>query len=324
MAQANEKPKRIKTVPPVLQRKPEAHKGHFGRVLVLAGSAGMIGAPGLVSLSALRSGAGLVTIAVPEKIQPTVASLCPCATSIPLPQTPTGQIDPVAARKKFQDLGYFDTAGNAPDVLVTGPGLGTGPAEYGQQMWELINAFRNVPLVPAVIDADALNLTAKSGPERPDGWDNQYHFRTVITPHPGELARMHNASTRDIQSDREGFALRTARMMSSEHKEPEYTPVVVLKGAGTVVTDGHRLYVNKTGNPGMATGGSGDVLSGLIGSLIGQGMDTFNAAVTGVHLHGLAGDLAAKKLGQISLIASDLIDFLPQAFQKFSTPTKKK
>jgi NAD(P)H-hydrate epimerase len=199
-------------------------------------------------------------------------------------------------------------------VLVTGPGVGQGSPEYAAAFWELINAFRSGPLVPAVIDADALNLAWRSTPQSPGGWDAQYHFRTVITPHPGELARMHGVTTGQIQADREGFAVRTARMMSAQRDEPDYTAVVVLKGARTIVTDGSRIYVNTTGNPGMATGGSGDVLAGLIGALIGQGMDALDAAVAGVYLHGVAGDQAARRLGQVSMIATDIIDALSEAF----------
>ena len=124
---------------------------------------------------------------------------------------------------------------------------------------------------------------------------------------------MHGVSPRKVQADREGYALRTARMMSKNTPGEREPVVVVLKGAGTIVTDGERVYINRTGNPGMATGGSGDVLAGMIGALIGQGMARFDAAVAGVHYHGLAGDLAAEVLGQMSLIASDIIDALPEA-----------
>jgi len=322
----SKKCKQIRTIPKLKPRPADAHKGDFGRILVIGGSRGMIGAPALVGLSALRSGAGLVTLAVPESIQQTAASLCPCATSIPLPETKTGQIDPTAARQLFNDLGMLDAAGRGtpPDVLIIGPGVGQGPAEYGTQFWELINAFRNGPLIPAVIDADALNLIQRATTDTPAGWDNQYHFRTVITPHPGELARMHGVSTREIQADREGYAIRTAREMSTQRNEPDYTAIVVLKGAKTIVTDGSTLFVNQTGNPGMATGGSGDVLAGMIGALIGQGMTPMDAAICGVNLHGLAGDIAAKKLGQVSLMASDMIEALPQAFMKKTAKTSRK
>lgn len=318
--------KRIRSIPRLRPRHADAHKGDFGRVLIVGGSRGMIGAPAIVALSALRSGAGLVTLAVPETIQPFAVTLCPCATSIPLPETSTGQIDPLPARQLLKHQGLLDAEGdgNPPDVLIIGPGVGLGSTEYAKQFWELINSFRNGPLVPAVIDADALNLIRRSSSESRAGWDNQYHFRTVITPHPGELARMHGVTTREIQADREGYAARTAREMSSQRQEADYTVVVVLKGANTVVTDGSSIYTNRTGNPGMATGGSGDVLAGMIGALIGQGMSTLDAAIAGANLHGLAGDIAAKKVGQVSLIATDIIDALPQTFMKKNPASRSK
>jgi hydroxyethylthiazole kinase-like uncharacterized protein yjeF len=308
--------KRVRTLPKLRARRKDAHKGDFGRVLVVSGSVGMLGAPSLVGLAAQRSGAGLVTVAVPKSIQSAVATLCPCATTIGLPESASGQIEPAAALDHLRHLGLLGEGGGAPDVLITGPGVGRGAADFARQFWELINAFRGSPHVPAVIDADALNLTRRSSHEYPGGWDDQRHYRTVITPHPGELARMHGVTTQEIQADREGFAVRTAKMMAATCEEPDFTPVVVLKGAGTIVTDGNRLYVNRTGNAGMATGGSGDVLAGIIGALIGQRLEPFEAAVLGVHVHGLAGDLAARHLGQVSLIATDLIDHLPAAFLK--------
>lgn len=310
--------RRVRAVPRLTARSEDANKGDFGRILVIGGSVGMAGAPSLVAMAALRGGAGLVTVAVPASIQTSVAVQCPCATTIGLPETATGQIDPVAARRLFAERGLLavEGAGTPPDVLVIGPGIGRGTARYGAALWELINAFRNGPLVSAVIDADALNLIQRSGRGTPAGWDDQDHFSTVITPHPGELGRMHGVGAGDIQADREAYAIKTARMMATVRREPEYTPVVVLKGAGTLVTDGTRLYTNRTGNPGMASGGSGDVLAGLIGALLGQGATAFNAAVLGVYLHGLAGDLAVARKGQISLIATDLIDALPEAFLK--------
>lgn len=316
---------RVRAVPRLPKRAADAHKGDFGRVLVLGGSVGMAGAPSLAGLGALRGGAGLVTIAVPASIQPTVAGLCPCATTIALPETASGQIDPVAARRLFVDRGLLSAQpeGSPPDVLVAGPGVGRGPPAFAAALWELINAFRNGPLVPAVIDADALNLIRRSCPDAPAGWDAQYHFRTVITPHPGELGRMHGVGAGEIQADREGFAVRTARLMSGRRGEPDYTPVVVLKGAGTIVTDGTRLYVNRTGNPGMATGGTGDVLAGLIAALMGQGLEAFEAAVAGAYLHGLAGDLAARDQGQVSLIATDLLETLPRAIAQWTRGKKQ-
>jgi ADP-dependent NAD(P)H-hydrate dehydratase len=310
--------KHVHRVPPLPSRAADAHKGTFGRVLIIGGSVGMAGAPSLVGLAALRSGAGLATIAVPASIQPTVAAICPCATTIPLPETRDGRIDPPAAQRKLKKLGFLDPApeGNPPDALAIGPGVGRGPAAYGVQFWDLIDAFRRGVSVPTVIDADALNLAPHRSRQVHVGWEQRNHARTVITPHPGELARLLSVSTHDVQSDRGGHATRTAQTMRAGSDPDAPPPVVVLKGAGTIVTDGSLVYVNNSGNPGMATGGSGDVLTGTIAALIGQGMSPFDAAVAGVYFHGLAGDLAARKLGQASLIASDLIEFLPAAFQQ--------
>jgi hydroxyethylthiazole kinase-like uncharacterized protein yjeF len=163
-----------------------------------------------------------------------------------------------------------------------------------------------------VIDADALNLAGRLEDNPPAAWKGRPHPQTIITPHPGELARMQGVRTEEIQADREGFAVRTAHEMGGASTTD--LPIVVLKGAGTIVTDGQRLYVNRTGNPGMATGGSGDVLSGVIGALLGQGLAPFDAAVAGVHVHGLAGDIAAARLGRVSMIAMDIIECLPDAF----------
>ncbi len=306
--------KHVKTVPSTPTRARDAHKGTFGRVLVIGGSVGMAGAPSLVGLAALRSGAGLVTIAVPTPIQATVAGLCPCATTIGLPATRTGQIDPTKALRRLREHGLLDGS-SLPSAVSIGPGIGLGTEVYAQSVWRLINAFRG-GRVPAIIDADALNLASKSARTAPNAWNQQSHFRTVITPHPGEMARLHDVTNRDVQADRAGFAVRTARMMAGTHFDPDHTPVVVLKGARTVVTDGQRVYLNRTGNPGMATGGSGDVLAGVLAALIGQGMKPFDAAVLGVHVHGLAGDRAAEVIGQISLIATDLINCLPVAFEE--------
>jgi ADP-dependent NAD(P)H-hydrate dehydratase len=309
--------KHIHHVPTPPARPADAHKGSFGRVLVVGGSVGMAGAPSLAALSALRSGAGLVTIAVPESVQPAVSIICPCATTIPLPETRDGRIDPPAAQRRLKRLGYLDSSpgGNPPDVLAIGPGVGRGPVEYGVHFWQLIDAFRELG-VPAVIDADALNIAPQPDRQGSKGWQELDHARTIITPHPGELARLLKTTTGQVQADREGHAVRTAQAMRAYSNSKAPPPVVVLKGAGTVVTDGEFVYINNTGNPGMATGGSGDVLTGMIAALIGQNLTPFDAAIAGVYFHGRAGDIAAKRLGQISLIASDLIDALPEAFQQ--------
>ncbi|HOW70637.1 MAG TPA: NAD(P)H-hydrate dehydratase [Phycisphaerae bacterium] len=306
---------RVRRIPVLPARHSEGHKGDYGRVLVVGGSLGMAGAPALAGMAALRGGAGLVTIAVPACILPTVAALCPCATTIELPATSDGQIDPVACLKIFGRRSLLARGGATPDALVVGPGLGLAPVPYGQQLWELIDAFREGGRCKAVVDADALNLAGLAGGSAPENWDCREHWSTVVTPHPGEMARLHGATTREVQADREGFAVRTARLLNARQPEAKCLSVVVLKGAGTVVTDGRRIYVNKTGNPGMATGGSGDVLSGVIAAAMGQGLDCFDAAVFGVQVHGRAGDLAVKVKGQASLIATDIIEALPAAMK---------
>jgi NAD(P)H-hydrate epimerase len=279
----------------------------------------MIGAPALVANSALRSGAGLVTVACPESIQPAVASLCPCATSIPLPETKAGLIDPSRALKHLRGLGLIGESG-APTALAAGPGLGQGDLAFSRSVLALIGAFREEAGVPCVLDADALNAlatvkTARAGKgARRSAQSALAGLRsTIITPHPGEMARLHDVSTAAVQADREGFAIKTVKEMAAGENDGS-SSVVVLKGAGTVVTDGTRLYINRTGNPGMATGGSGDVLTGVIVGLVAQGLSMFDAAVLGVHVHGLAGDLAADDVGEISLIAADLVGYLPEAF----------
>ena len=306
--------RRITAIPRLPPRPKDAHKGSFGRVLVIAGSRGMIGAPALVANAALRSGAGLVTVACPGSIQIAVATLCPCATTIPLPEDDHGRIEPREALDALHEEGLLDEP-TAPSVVAIGPGLGRGDTAFDAALTALINAFGDDARTPVVVDADALNALHKSVGGGP-GWDRALHYRTVITPHPGELARMHGVSTDDIQDDRRGYAVRTAQELSGGKDHPDYRAVVVLKGAGTLVTDGVNLYVNKSGNAGMATGGSGDVLTGIIAGLLAQKMSGIHAAILGVHVHGVAGDLAAKTIGKTALIASDLIDALPPVFKK--------
>ncbi len=286
----------VRAVPRLARRPRDGHKGRFGRVLIVGGSRGMIGAPALAANAALRSGAGLVTVAVPAGIQPTVASLAPCATSIALPQNRAGLID--------DDGGALADAVAAADVVAFGPGLGAGDAALDRRWCRFLRACSAKPVV---IDADGLNLLGRALSATPPAQS----ARWVLTPHPGEMARLLRTSTAVVQADRVGSALRCVGSFGGAAEA-----VVVLKGAGTVVTDGRRVFVNRTGNPGMATGGSGDVLTGVIAALIGQGLSPFDASVLGVHVHGTAGDLAARDLGEISLIATDLIDRLPAAFRK--------
>jgi len=289
--------KRIRSLPRLPRRARDANKGDFGRVLVVGGSQGMIGAPALTANAALRGGAGLATVAVPQPIQPFVAVLCPCATFLPLPTDRVGELDASAVGQ------VLDCAGRC-DVLAVGPGMGIGTRQQ-----DIVRAVLGQDL-PAVIDADGLNNLAKI-----DGWPVLRRCPLVLTPHPGEFARLTGGTVKDIQADRGGLAASAAQAWGRAGSK-DAPLVCVLKGAGTVVTDGRRLYVNSTGNPGMATGGAGDVLTGLLAALIGQGLEPFEAACLAVHVHGLAGDLAAKALGEISLTTSNLLDSLPAAMKE--------
>lgn len=277
-------------LPELPPRPPDAHKGSFGRILVLAGSTGMAGAAELVGDAALRSGAGLVTIGTPQSVYPILAAKTTCCITRPLPETSAGTLS-------YDSLGIIRKIADNFDVIAIGPGLGRH-ASTSQLIHCLVSEWTR----PIVLDADALNALAT---------DTEV-LRTapsarVLTPHPGEMARLTGRSVKEIQADRTGFALRFAK---------EYGVVVLLKGQGTVITDGTHTHVNTTGNPGMATGGTGDILTGIIAGLLAQGLSLMDAAILGAHLHGLAGDLAAERLGQISLIATDLLTTLPEAFQR--------
>lgn len=269
----------ITEVPRLPTRRADAHKGDFGRVLVVAGSRGMSGAAILCGSAALRGGAGLVTVACPSEIYPIVAAGNPCYMTLPLSDD--------------DDAPLLDAVSKA-DVVVVGPGLGRAPVADARVSKLLSMAKR------LLLDADALNSIAAS-----QGILTRLTGECILTPHPGEFARLTGQSSTEIQTRREEAAVEFAG---------KFGVVLVLKGYGTLVCQGQRLYRNTTGNPGMATGGTGDVLSGLIGALWGQALSAFDAATLGVHLHGLAGDLARDALGETSLTAADLLDYLPRAF----------
>ncbi len=277
----------IDKLPSAPVRPADAHKGTFGRVLVIGGSRGMSGAPSLAGLGSLRGGAGLVYVAVPSEILPTVAAIEPSYLTIPL------ATDEEHGCLSADGLNGLRTACEGKDAIALGPGLG-----QSRGVAAIVNSlFTELPQ-PMVVDADALNVLASQKAAGP----------RILTPHPGEFARLIGSDIATVQSQRAKLAAEFAA---------NHGVIVVLKGQGTVVTDGDRVAINRTGNPGMATGGSGDVLTGLIASLLAQGMPAFEAAQLGAHLHGLAGDLAAAKLSQPGLIASDLPRFLAQAWQRF-------
>jgi NAD(P)H-hydrate epimerase len=279
----------VTSVPRLAPRAAESNKGNYGRVLVVAGSRGMTGAAVLCGTAALRGGAGLVHLAVPAEVLPIVAAGNPCYMTAGLPHDGEGRLDAPAGPALLALL-------RANDVAAIGPGLGQSPA-----ISDLIRAVLQTP-TPLVLDADGLNgLQGDTTPLRGRA------SPLVITPHPGEFARLIKSDVETVLTRREELAIRFAA---------EHALVLVLKGYRTLVTDGRRIYRNTTGNPGMATGGTGDVLTGLIAALMGQIQEAFAAAQLGVYLHGLAGDLARDKLGEVSLIASDLLSYLPEAFRR--------
>ena len=277
-------------LPRLPPRQPDAYKGDFGLVLVVGGSRGMTGAVALAGMSALRGGAGLVRLAVPDPILDTVAGIEPSYMTLPLPANDEGRISVEA----FDEIAK---AAEKATVLAVGPGMGR-TFDVDQLVLRLYQEIEK----PMVVDADGLSalatepetLTEAAGPR-------------VLTPHLGEFARLIG---RKLEAD--------ARTDAAVQLAARSNLVVVLKGHRTLVTDGRRRAINTTGNPGMATGGTGDVLTGLIAALIGQHLEPFDAARLGVYLHGLAGDLAAEQLGQVSLIARDLVEYLPKAFLHYA------
>ena len=284
--------RRVTDLPAPPERSADSHKGTYGRVLIVGGSRGMSGAACLAGLGALRGGAGLVSVAVPEAILPIVAAMEPSYLTIPLPEDAEGRLA-AGAYDHLQQLLASQSA------VAIGPGWG-----QSDELTMLARRLYTEVALPLVVDADGLNALAKL----PDVLASPPAPR-ILTPHPGEFSRLCGASMREIQQDREQMAVEFAR---------ERRVILVLKGHRTLVTDGDRLYENTTGNPGMATGGTGDVLTGLITSLAAQGMTAFEAAQLGVYLHGLAGDLAATELSQPGLIASDLPRYLGAAWMVFS------
>jgi NAD(P)H-hydrate epimerase len=278
-------------------RRPDSHKGDYGRVLIIGGSRGMAGAPSMAGIAALRSGAGLVTVATPDSVQPTVAAFNPCYMTIPLIEDEYG----IADMANVVDL---MEASERFDVWAIGPGLGRtdGVAELVAQL------YREVPR-PMVVDADGLNSLASMLQRNSKLLDTPASPR-VLTPHPGEFARLAGTTPKGSVREHAELAAELCQRDSSG------STVVVLKGHETVVCDRERYAVNHTGNAGMATGGTGDCLTGVIAGILGQHLSPWDAARLAVHVHGLAGDLAAEELGQVSLVASDLLTYLPQAFRQ--------
>ena len=282
----------VSIVQPLLPPRPaDAHKGTFGHIFIIAGSRGLTGAAKLAAMAAGRSGVGLVTVGVPRPLGDIVGAGLLEAMTLMLPATK----EETLSREAIEPPLEFASTKNA---VALGPGLSQHPETAA-----FVREFVSRCPVPLVVDADGLNCLA--------GAVEIVAARkaeTILTPHPGEMARLTGLSTKDIQADREGV---TARFAAAWHC------VVALKGAGTVVAAPNgKVFVNTTGNSGMATGGTGDVLTGLIGGLLAQGMTALDAALLGVYLHGLAGDLAAHAMTQRGLIASDIVNNLGNAWRQ--------
>jgi NAD(P)H-hydrate epimerase len=295
----------VSELPRLPPRPEDSHKGTFGRVLVVGGSRGMSGAVCLAGLGALRGGAGLVAVAAPASIVPIAAAVETSYLTIPLPEDEQGRLN-LKAQSDLVKMIPNHTA------MVVGPGLGRS-----HDLTELMRELFVSVEIPMVIDADGINALSQAAgmpspkttgtlPERTiDPKSNQPSVR-IFTPHPGEFSRLVNTDIETVQVAREDLAVQFAL---------ENNIILVLKGHRTIVTDGERMAVNSTGNSGMATGGTGDVLTGLIAALLAQTMTPFEAAYLGVHLHGLAGDLAAAELSKQGMIASDLPNYLPRAWK---------
>lgn len=274
---------------PLPAREPDAHKGDFGRLLLIGGSRGMSGAIALAGLAALRCGAGLVRLATADACQSIVAGYQPEYMTVGLPSDRRGRIS-------HRALGALLTACAEADVVALGPGLGRS---LGLEL--LVSRLYRDVAAPMVVDADALNALAKRAAPLAD-----HRGPRILTPHPGEFARLIPASARAERQAMEAAAQRLA---------DEAAIVVVLKGHRTLVTDGRQDYHNTTGNPGMATGGTGDVLTGVIAALLGLRFSPFEAAQRGVYAHGRAGDDAASRLGEVSMLPTDLIASLPNVLR---------
>ncbi len=271
--------------PPSLPPRPvDGHKGLFGRVLIVGGSDEMIGAPVLAGEAALRTGSGLVQVAMPREVLAAGLSVVPELVGMSLDETN-------ASTQKLLE------AAEKADVIAVGPGLGQSPS-LGPRLDALFRIKK-----PMVVDADALNYLSSLG-----SWPKFFAAQAVLTPHPGEMKRLAKLFGQDeVPSDEKGrieIALKAAKTFGQ---------IILLKGHRTIVTDGKKLYINKTGDSSLSKAGAGDVLSGILASLIGQKMPPFDAACAAAHLHGKAGELAGKRLGRRSVLARDVIDAIPDA-----------
>ena len=275
----------------VFNRPDDSNKGTLGSLLCICGSYGMAGAAIMAGKAALRCGIGLLKIAVPKSIYPVCTTNILESVYYPLEETSNGVIS-------SKNTDFLLEMCEKSSAVVIGCGLSVCDDTKNLVQSVITNCEK-----PLVIDADALNCICN----KPEILKN-LKAPAIITPHPGEMARLLHSTPKTVNSSRENTAIDFAK---------KFGVVTVLKGAGTIIAspDGE-VYINHTGNSGMATGGSGDVLSGIIGSLLAQGASPINAAAAGVFLHGTIGDLAAEKLGKISMLPTDMIDMIPTAYLK--------
>jgi hydroxyethylthiazole kinase-like uncharacterized protein yjeF len=281
------------------ERAKRGHKGSFGKLLVIAGSLDYAGAALLVCRAAGRAGAGLVTLAVPESLQPLFAAKVLEATTMALPEDDVEEVDPEPAIAKILDHEH--------DALVIGPGLRPSLAAADLLRLLLTAPEEGAPGGPVVLDAEALRTLASA-----DGWWDRVTRPCVLTPHAGEFARLRAGSGTDPAEDGDLAGDDEARVKAAAAAAAHWHQVVVLKGAKTVIAapDGS-VAMAPFENPAMASGGTGDVLAGAIGALLAQGLAPFDAARLGVYLHGLAGELVSERIGDAGLLAGDLPDVLP-------------
>jgi NAD(P)H-hydrate epimerase len=297
------------------ERPLDGHKGSFGKAMIVAGSVNYTGAACLAASAALRAGAGLVTLGIAEMLHPILASKVTEATYLLLPHE-MGALVPEASKALLDALGGYD-------ALLLGPGLGRDqktvefvgllldlfPAQKKPRMGFVRagvgEASAGSTLPPLVIDADGLNALSEI-----EGWETRLQSAAVLTPHPGEMARLVHSSVAEVQADRIGTCRRAAK---------EWNVVVVLKGAHTVISSPEGVtYINPFASPALATGGTGDVLAGVIVSLIAQGQPPLQAAVTGAYLHGLAGQMVGAELGRAGTVAGDLLTRIPLSIRSLT------
>jgi len=283
----------VKSSLKIKRRNKDTHKGDYGHLLIVAGSLGMTGAAYLCSEAALLSGAGLITLGIPKSLNPIMERKLTEVMTLPLPETKDQTISKSAYK---QIVGFSKKC----DCLAIGPGL----SQNKDTQILICSLIRDLKM-PMVIDADGLNALSEN---RKILKARNKRLETIITPHPGEMARLFDRSSKFVQKNKKIVAKKFAS---------EYNVTTVLKGCKTVVASpANDAYINITGNPGMASAGCGDVLTGILASFLASGMDSFKAARLAVYIHGLSGDIAAKEKGEISLRATDLLKFLPKAFKK--------